>query len=191
MVAKGLDIPNVTLVGVVTADTSLNIGDFRAYEKTFQLLTQVSGRAGRGDYPGEVVVQTYTPDHYSISCAKEHDYLTFFAKESHFRKRAVYPPYVVLAQVLWEAENENKTRDAMLATSQLLLPILPDSLEIIRRGPAPLKRLRRLYRYNLLFRAREWEPLAIFLRDKSAMIEEIAKSYQTTVQIRIDPSSVL
>ena len=191
MVAKGLDIPNVTLVGVVTADTSLNIGDFRAYEKTFQLLTQVSGRAGRGDYPGEVVVQTYTPDHYSISCAKEHDYLTFFAKESHFRKRAVYPPYVVLAQVLWEAENENKTRDAMLATSQLLLPILPDSLEIIRRGPAPLKRLRRLYRYNLLFRAREWEPLAIFLRDKSATIEEIAKNYQTTVQIRIDPSSVL
>ncbi len=191
MVAKGLDIPNVTLVGVVTADTSLNVGDFRAYEKTFQLLTQVSGRAGRGDYPGEVLVQTYTPEHYAIMCAKNHDYLTFYNKESVFRQRAIYPPYCHLAQILFEGEDEYQVREAMLETNTLLLPVLPDSLEIIRRGPAPLKRLRRCYRYNILLRSQTWEPLVVFLDKKLTLIEKIANKHRVKIQTRIDPGSVL
>ena len=191
MVAKGLDIPNVTLVGVVTADTSLNIGDYRAYEKTFQLLTQVSGRAGRGDYPGEVVVQTYTPDHYAILCAKDHDYLSFYEKENRFRKKASYPPYYHLAQLLFEGVDELKVRDAMLETNALCMPVLPQSLEIIRRGPAPLKRLRKLYRYNILFRAPSWEVTTDFFRAKKPFMEEIATKKKVKLQLRLDPSSVL
>src|SRR5699024_3172725 len=93
MIAKGLDFDNVTLVGVLTADSMLNLPDFRASEKTFQLLTQVSGRAGRHELPGEVVVQTYTPDHYSVQLASQYNFNVFFNQEMAVRKTFQYPPY--------------------------------------------------------------------------------------------------
>ncbi|MGC4431483.1 helicase-related protein, partial [Streptococcus suis] len=93
MIAKGLDFPNVTSVGVLNADTSLNLPDFRSSERTFQLLTQVAGRAGRGDKSGEVVIQTYNPDHYAIQLAKQQDYETFYRYEMNVRKQMSYPPY--------------------------------------------------------------------------------------------------
>ena len=95
MIAKGLDFPNITLVGVLSADSSLHLPDFRASEKTFQLLTQVSGRAGRHELPGEVIIQTYTPEHYSIQFSKNHDFLQFYRYEMMIRKNGQYPPFII------------------------------------------------------------------------------------------------
>src|SRR5229473_8287256 len=108
MIAKGHDIPNVTLVGVVSADVGLGMPDFRAAERTFQLLTQVAGRAGRGDLPGIVLVQTINPDHYAIRLASQQDYPAFYEKELQFRKFMKYPPFAAMANVLVRApEQEN------------------------------------------------------------------------------------
>ena len=97
MIAKGLDLPKVTLVGVINADTTLHMPDFRAAERTFQLLTQVAGRSGRGDLPGEVLIQTYSPDHYSITAAAAHDYEGFYKNEMRVRRALGYPPFSHLA----------------------------------------------------------------------------------------------
>ena len=99
MVAKGLDLPRVTLVGVVTADASLNRPDFRAAERTFQLLTQVAGRAGRGESPGTVILQTYNPGHYSLACAAGHDYHRFYLQERESRRAAAYPPFTDMVRL--------------------------------------------------------------------------------------------
>ena len=104
MVAKGLDFPDVTLVGVITADSALNLPDFRAAEKTFQLLTQVAGRAGRHQLPGEVFVQSYTPEHYSIGHASQHDYVSFVREELLHRRNLQYPPYCRLILVTFSHE---------------------------------------------------------------------------------------
>src|SRR5690606_35617727 len=106
MIAKGLDFKNVTLVGVLAADSMLHLADFRSAEKTFQLITQVSGRAGRHELAGEVVVQTYTPEHYSIQYASRYDYTSFFYQEMKLRKTYRYPPYYYL--VLIQLTHENK-----------------------------------------------------------------------------------
>lgn len=108
MIAKGLDFENVTFVGVLNADISLNIPDFRANERTFQLLEQVSGRSGRGQKKGTVLIQTYNPEHFVLQCVKEHDYLRFFKEEMNFRKLAHYPPYVHLVSILIQGDNESR-----------------------------------------------------------------------------------
>ena len=107
MISKGLDFKDVTLVGIIAADTSLNLPDFRSPERTFQLVTQVAGRAGRGEYSGEVIIQTYNPDHYSINFSKNHDYLGFFQTENALRKEFLYPPYIKLISLLIYGENNN------------------------------------------------------------------------------------
>lgn len=99
MIAKGLDFPRITLVGVLAADSMLHIPDFRAAERTFQLMEQVSGRAGRAQLPGEVIIQTYTPEHYSIELVKSHDYERYFLTEMHQRRQGGYPPYFFLVLV--------------------------------------------------------------------------------------------
>ena len=106
MIAKGLDYPNVTLVGVINADTALNIPDFRSSEKTFQLLTQGSGRAGRGDKAGEVFIQTYNPTHYAIQLAQGHQYERFFETEMRMRHMANYPPYFFTTMITFSSEEE-------------------------------------------------------------------------------------
>src|SRR5690606_18185511 len=105
MVAKGLDFKNVTLVGIIAADTSLNLPDFRSSERTLLLINQVAGKAGRGDLEGKVVVQTYNPDHYSIQYAKDHDYLAFYNKEILLRKEFNYPPFVNLISIVIYGED--------------------------------------------------------------------------------------
>ncbi len=107
MIAKGLDFPNVTLVGVISADTSLNLPDFRASERTFQLISQVAGRSGRGTRPGEVVIQTLDPENYAISGAVEHDYVAFFEQEIEFRRELKYPPFSTLVNVLSKNESDS------------------------------------------------------------------------------------
>ncbi|MCL4425213.1 MAG: primosomal protein N', partial [Firmicutes bacterium] len=126
MVAKGLDLPRVTLVGVVTADTALNLPDFRAAEKTFQILTQVAGRTGRGEKPGEVIVQTYAPDHYSIQAAAGHDYRRFWEREVAFRKPGGYPPFGRLINVIVASPKQETARETAHQLGLILRGLLQE-----------------------------------------------------------------
>ena len=152
MIAKGLDFPQVTLVGVLTADTMLNIPDFRSSEKTFQLLTQVSGRAGRHVLPGEVVIQTYSPEHYSVELASTHDYLGFYQKEMLLRKNHQYPPFYYLALVTVTHPELTK----VVTVTERITGYLGGQLskEAVILGPvaSPISRIKDRYRYQCIIK---------------------------------------
>ncbi|MEO7143867.1 MAG: primosomal protein N' [Bryobacteraceae bacterium] len=152
MIAKGHDIPNVTLVGVVSADIGLGMPDFRAAERTFQLLTQAAGRAGRGHLPGIVLIQTINPEHYAIRCAAAQDYRMFYEKELQFRRLLRYPPFSALASVL---VRDDKQEEALRRSTELgrLLDPAPEGLKILGPAQAPVPRLKAEYRYQLLIKA--------------------------------------
>lgn len=140
MIAKGLDFPKVTLVGVISADTSLNLPDFRAAERTFQLLTQVAGRAGRAGAPGKVIVQTYAPAHYSVRTAQKHDFPGFYGIEIETRREMEYPPFSRLLRIVISGFDENKVIRAahILAENvQAQLRGVEERLEQPLLGPAP------------------------------------------------------
>ena len=120
MIAKGLDFPNVTMVGIVAADAMLKLPDYRSAERTFQLLTQVAGRAGRADAPGEVYLQTYDPENYAIEAASRQDYRAFFEAEMRRRRQALYPPYTLIARLLYEADDEANAQHAAEAALRLM-----------------------------------------------------------------------
>ncbi len=153
MVAKGFDFPGVTLVGVISADTSLNLPDFRAAERTFQLLTQVSGRSGRGEKEGEVIIQTYRPDHYSIEAAAEQDYQAFYRREIEARRELSYPPFSQLVNLVVSGEEEGEViaRVEMLA-ERLRRVGNGEKVEVLGPAPAPIAKLRRRHRWHLLVR---------------------------------------
>lgn len=162
MIAKGLHFPNVTLVGIVHADLGLHLPDFRAAERTFQLLTQVSGRAGRGDIEGEVFVQAFTPFHPSIQFARRHDYLGFYDQEMEFREQLHYPPVTRVALVTLRGRNEEKVRftaDHVRKELEQALTGLRDLL-IAGPAPAPLLRAETFYRYQIMLRTRAMSRLA-------------------------------
>ena len=171
MIAKGHDIHGVTLVGVVGADFALGLPDFRAAERTFQLLTQVSGRAGRGTLPGKVLVQTYHPDHYAIQFAAAHDYPGFVAKELQYRRWMHYPPFAVLANVVVQSP---KLEEATAWSAELGRWFQKTPLNRIRvLGPAaaPIVRLKRIYRYHFVLKAEQRQSLGKTLRDLLAFAE--------------------
>src|SRR3954462_1227285 len=142
MIAKGHDFPRVTLVGVINADVGLGLADFRAAERTFQLLTQVAGRAGRGDVAGEAIVQTLHPGHYSIRHACRQDYASFYADELHFRPSIRYPPTVALINVVVKAKSRSQAiDDAGEIAAAMRIPGL-DAYRILGPAPAPLGRLK-------------------------------------------------
>ena len=153
MVAKGHDFQRVTLVGVVAADLALGRPDFRAAERTFQLLTQVAGRAGRGELSGEVLVETYYPEHYAIQYAVAQDYVSFYEKEAHFRRVLHYPPFTALASVLVrDRKIENAIRWSR-ALGSCLAPFETQGLKILGPAAAPLARLRRDYRFQFVLKS--------------------------------------
>jgi primosomal protein N' (replication factor Y) len=171
MIAKGHDIHGVTLVGVVGADFQLGLPDFRAAERVFQLLTQVSGRAGRGVLPGKVLVQTYHPDHYAIQFAATHDYPGFVAKEMNYRRWMHYPPFTALANVVIQSE---KLEEATAWAGTLGRWFQQASLEKVRvLGPAaaPIVRLKRIYRYHFVLKAEKRQALGATLRAMLAFAE--------------------
>jgi primosomal protein N' (replication factor Y) len=171
MIAKGHDIHSVTLVGVVGADFALGLPDFRAAERVFQLLTQVSGRAGRGDKPGRVLVQTYQPDHYVNKFARQHDYTGFAGREMYFRRAMRYPPFAALANVLIQSE---QFEDVLAISTQLgrwLAANRPESVRILGPAPAPIPRIKRIYRYHLLLKSERRDALSALLRSMLAHIE--------------------
>jgi primosomal protein N' (replication factor Y) len=158
MLAKGLDLPLVTLVGVVSADTGLNLPDFRAAERTFQVLTQVSGRAGRGLLGGRVILQTYQPDHYAIQAAGKHDYDAFSKQELRHRAELGYPPYNQLVRLVYrDVRSANAEREAIRMTSLIRNVINEKQRRVDLVGPAPcfFSRIRGHYRWQILLRGED------------------------------------
>ncbi|MGA2271104.1 MAG: primosomal protein N' [Bryobacteraceae bacterium] len=189
MIAKGHDIPNVTLVGVVSADVGLGVPDFRSAERTFQLLTQVAGRAGRGSVPGIVLIQTINPDHYAVRIAATQDYEAFYEKELAFRRMMRYPPFSAMANVLVRSE---KKEAAMRMSSELgiLLTPPPEKLRILGPAEAPVPRLKNEYRYQFLIKAASRKALNELLqRIRRFALER--KWGATALVIDVDPLSLM
>ncbi|HEV2215716.1 MAG TPA: primosomal protein N', partial [Terracidiphilus sp.] len=153
MIAKGHDIHGITLVGVVGCDHALAMPDFRAAERVFQLITQVSGRAGRGQLPGRVIVQTYYPDHYAIVAASNHDFESFAARELKFRQWMHYPPMGVLANVLVQSEERGEAQGWSAGLGNWLGAHANGDLRILGPCEAPIARIRNVYRYHLVLKA--------------------------------------
>ena len=185
MIAKGHDIHGVTLVGVVGADTALGLPDFRAAERTFQLLTQVAGRAGRGDSPGKVVLQTFFPDHYAVQYAARHDYRGFYEKELRFRSWMHYPPYSALSNVLVRAA---KLEDALRWSGELGKWFEKTSHEGVRvLGPAaaPIVRLKQDFRYHFVLKSESREKMNRLLRSMLAYAA-VEKIPRTNLVVDVD-----
>ncbi|MEJ2581893.1 MAG: primosomal protein N', partial [Acidobacteriota bacterium] len=186
MVAKGHHFPNVTLTGVISADAMLGLPDFRAGERTFQLLTQVAGRSGRGDRPGRVVIQTYYPDHPAVRLACQHDVTKFLEEEILFRRGFAYPPVTRLALVRFEATDDRLSRRAAEAAAAVISP-LPDRVRLRGPAPAPLERIRNQWRWQLLITAANRELLRGVLEE----IESLTVPRNVRRVIDVDPASTL
>jgi primosomal protein N' (replication factor Y) len=194
MIAKGLDFPNVTLVGVISADTSLNLPDFRAGERTFNLLTQVAGRSGRGQVSGEVVIQTYNPQHFSILSAQDQDYRSFYRQEIINREMLLYPPFTHFARIILRGLSE----EATIKASDVLGSILQSyqeanfpELEIMGPAPAPLARIKNFYRWNILLKSAEPEQIKGLIKMAFAKLPSQITKGDVAVAIDMDPMSVL
>jgi primosomal protein N' (replication factor Y) len=186
MVAKGHHFPNVTLTGVISADAMLSLPDFRAGERTFQLLTQIAGRAGRGERPGRVVIQTYYPDHPAVVLARKHDVTTFLEEELVFRRSFDYPPVTRLGLIRFESTNERLSREAAEAAAQAVSPV-PERVRLRGPAPAPLERIRSQWRWQLLISAANRE----LLRQLLEKIEEVKVPRNVRRIIDVDPASTL
>jgi len=186
MIAKGHDFPEVTLVGVVSADVTLNIPDFRSSERTFNLLTQVGGRAGRGDAGGEVIIQTYAPGHYSVLAASKHDYEKFYAEEIVFRKELLYPPFINLVKVTVRARNDEAAKNAAVALVGAIRAEDKDAL-IAGPAPAPIARMRGYFRYNILLKAKERLVMVALLRK---VLGHFRKPHGVLIAVDVDPVSM-
>ncbi|HEU5341434.1 replication restart helicase PriA, partial [Edaphobacter sp.] len=164
MIAKGHDIHGVTLVGVVGADFALGLPDFRAAERVFQLLTQVSGRAGRGELPGKVLVQTYHQDHYAIQFAAKHDYPGFVAKELNYRRWMHYPPFAALANVVVQSERLEEATGWSALLGKWFEQTRLEKVRVLGPAAAPIVRLKRIYRYHFVLKSAERQALGATLR---------------------------
>jgi primosomal protein N' (replication factor Y) len=164
MIAKGHDIHGVTLVGVVGADHALGMPDFRAAERVFQLLTQVSGRAGRGELPGKVLVQTYHRDHYAVKFAAAHDYRGFVAKEMQFRRSLHYPPFAVLANVVVQSEKMEEAAAWAAQIGRWFEREKPVGVRVLGPAAAPIVKLKRIYRFHFILKAERRAALGGVLR---------------------------
>ena len=154
MIAKGLDFPNVTLVGVLNADTSLNLPDFRSAERTFQLLTQVAGRAGRADKEGKVIIQTYNPSHYAIRFAQQQDYEAFYAYEMGIRRQLAYPPYFYTVGITLSHKDEEFVVRKSYEVMAYLREHLSDKVTFLGPTPKPIARTHNLYHYQIIIKYR-------------------------------------
>ena len=191
MIAKGHDYPGVTLVGVLNADSGLNMPDFRASENTFQLLTQVAGRAGRGNLPGKVIVQTYRPNHFAIAAAANHDYTTFFAQEIHYREGAAYPPLRRMANYAIESEDHQLAERATAALHRLVRQEIKNhdfqGVEILGPSPATIRRVKKKYRWNLAALSKSTKRLNTLARATKAAFTKEFPSPKVQLKIDIDP----
>jgi primosomal protein N' (replication factor Y) len=209
MIAKGLHFPNVTLVGIIYADLALHQPDFRAGERTFQLLTQVAGRAGRGDIEGEVVVQAFTPFHPAIQFARRHDFNGFYEQELEFRNSLKYPPFSRIALLTLKGRNEDKVKFSADHLKRELEKHLKDDcsvrpeaepdratgstlqaqkkfqdLVIAGPAPAPLLRAETFYRYQIMLRTQRMSALS---RELAVIVQSLTLPEDVTLSVDIDP----
>lgn len=185
MVVKGHHFPNVTLVGVIAADGSLNIEDYRASERTFQILTQVAGRAGRENLPGKVIIQTYNPDNFSIQCAKKQDYHVFYEEEIKLRKQLKYPPFcdiIVIGISGIEKENTQKVCEQMYSKLEIVLKG-QEHIKIFKPMPAPIDRIKNKFRFRMIIKGNVHESI----RDKiNEVLEQMYQTNTNKVRIVVD-----
>ncbi len=192
MIAKGLDFPGVTLVGVISADTGIHLPDFRASERTFQLLTQVSGRAGRGDIPGEVVIQTYMPDGEAVQCAQRHDFETFAQRELKARQSLGYPPFGRMALLLFKGKDDHAVARAAGLCAQTLRVHTPPDVEIMGPVQAPIARIQGTYRWQVLLKSDSHNRLNAALRHAATQFgPNKGGSSGVRMAINVDPISML
>jgi primosomal protein N' (replication factor Y) len=191
MIAKGHDFPNVTLVGVVSVDAGLAMPDFRASERTFQLITQVAGRAGRGDRAGRVLIQTYHPEHYALRHACAQDYDGFYEEEIRYRKSLSYPPFVSLAALLVRGDDLTKTHALAVELKRALDEANADrACRVLGPAPAPLARLRGEHRIQILIKSRSRPRLRATLDLAIADVSE--RGYDLhNVNVEIDPVNLM
>ncbi|OIO38172.1 MAG: primosomal protein N' [Candidatus Omnitrophica bacterium CG1_02_46_14] len=184
MIAKGHDFPNVSLIGVISADTALHLPDFRAAERTFDLLTQVAGRAGRGDIPGKVIVQTYLPHHYSIQSAKDHNYHEFYDKEIVYRKELQLPPFTHLIKVVVSGSSEKEVMRQIVSLCKLIESKIDHKIfKILGPAPAMISKERGQFKWNFYFKGPSVSELAPVL---SLAIKEV-KLRKAQITIDVDP----
>lgn len=194
MITKGHDVSGVTLVGALLADLSLNLPDFRAAERTFQVLSQVAGRSGRGEVPGRVIIQTYAPDHYAIYHFARHDYKGFFAAESEFRRALNYPPSSRLVNLRIdgpradEVETRARALAAALRDKQRGAPRLREQIEILGPAPAPIEKLRNRYRWQILLKGKLSSSLLELAQQAR---DRFPQSRRARLQIDVDPYNML
>jgi primosomal protein N' (replication factor Y) (superfamily II helicase) len=192
MITKGFDFPGVTLAAVVLADLGLNMPDFRSAERTFQLLTQVAGRAGRGERPGRVIIQTYAPNHYSIRAARDQDYARFIRRELQLRRELEYPPFARMAMVRIEgAEPRLVARVAAAAAAALGRAASPERLRVLGPAPAPIERIKQRYRWQVMIKSKELRPMRSALAAMRAEVGPMAERDQVFLIIDIDPVRML
>ncbi len=190
MLAKGHDFHRVTLVGVISADSSLNMPDFRAAERTFQLMTQVAGRAGRGELPGRVVIQTFYPEHYAIQDAIKQDYTAFYERELHYRQIMAYPPFTSLANIIVRDSNLEKAIAWSRELSQFLAPHNGEGMRVLGPASAPLAKLKSEYRFQFLLKSKRKAQLTKLLAGALAYCDK-KEIPQTAVLLDMDPLQLL
>ncbi len=192
MITKGHDVAGVTLVGVILADLSLNLPDFRAAERTYQLLSQVAGRAGRGKEPGRVIIQTYLPDHYSFQFAVDHDYEGFFASEVEFRRALNYPPFSRLVHLRFEGINLQEVEQKAKIAGLKLKRRQEDGegaarIEVLGPAPAPIEKLRSRYRWHILLKGKKSSPLLELAKE----LQVLFSRGSVRLHIDVDPYHML
>jgi len=191
MIAKGLDFPNVTLVGVINADTALHLPDFRAAERTFQLVTQVAGRTGRGEKGGRVLVQTFNPDHPAIQAAARHDYIAFAQAEAPMRKTYSYPPFSRMIRLVIRGPAEKATAQFAAHVAELLTAAIDrhqTRARVLGPAPCPFSKLRGKYRFQIQLQAADGEQLRTCVREATA---ELKRPEEIQWIVDVDPLDML
>jgi len=191
MVAKGLDFPNVTLVGVISADIGLGLPDFRAAERTFQLLTQVAGRTGRGEQPGEVLIQTYQPDHPVIQAASHHDVSTFTSYELAERRTLGYPPYGRLILCQLRGTDPDQTRTAAEHLGKIAVSAASEGIEVLGPVEAPIPRLKKYWRWHILLKGTHRVALRTLARELRTRFQNLPYARKLRLSIDVDPMTML
>jgi len=190
MVAKGLDFPRVTLVGVLQADIGLCIPDFRSSERTFQLLSQVAGRAGRSENPGEVVIQTYSPDNPGILAAQQHDFIRFYSSEIEHRRQLYYPPFSRLLRILILAHDNNLAKQMAGKIHRAVQPLLSPTVTRLGPAPATIERIQGMFRYSLLFKSTRSKSFISILACIRSAIPSLHPD-RVKIVVDIDPVNML
>jgi primosomal protein N' (replication factor Y) len=197
MIAKGHDIPEVTLVGVILADVSLDLPDFRASERTMQLLMQVAGRAGRGEWPGQVLIQSYHPDHYCLESVCRHDYRRFYEQEIACRKELDYPPFSRMVNLRLTGKGEDATQRAARRMGEVAQSIQAErsspykGIEILGPSPAPLAQLKDRFRYHCFLKGKTSKTVLAFTREILSRRKRFLPSTRVQLEVDVDPVQVL